>query len=186
MKKLHYWLKNLILQTVDFFYPPFRRFMPQQLFRYAVCGGANMALGMFLYPIFYNFIFKKELVYTDIIVISPHIASLLANLVITLPIGFYLSMYVVFPGSDLRRRIQFTRYFLVAMINLFLNYILLKIFVEVFHWFPTPSYWITVVLVVLFTYIAQRNFTFRKKKEELTPYEQSVNENQQTNNEQQN
>ncbi len=182
MKELHHRLKNIILKTVDFFYPPFRRFMPLQLFRYAVCGGANMALGMLLYPIFYNFIFAKELVYTDLIVISPHIASLLSNFAITLPIGFYLSMYVVFPGSDLRRRIQFTRYFAVAIINLLLNYGLMKLFVEVFGWFPTPSYWITVVLVVTFTYIVQKNFTFRRKKEELTLYEEPIDKDQNTDN----
>lgn len=172
MKKIHIWLKNIILKTVDFFYPPFRRFMPIQLFRYGVCGGVNMALGMLLYPIFYNFIFQKEIVYTDVIAISPYIASLIANFLITFPIGFYLSMFVVFPGSHLKRRIQLGRYFMVAIINLFLNYALMKLFVEVFHWYPTPSFWITVLLVVTFTYIVQKNFTFRKKKKELTLYEE--------------
>lgn len=179
MRKLHLWSKNTILQTVDFFYPPFRRFLPLQLFRYAVCGGANMALGMLLYPLLYNFVFKQyAFVETSLwgisIAIKPENAALLCNFLVTLPLGFYLSMYVVFPGSHLRRRIQFIRYFIVAIINLALNYLLMKLFVRVFGWFPTPSYWTTVVIVVAFTYFVQRSFTFRQKKAELTPYEQPI------------
>ncbi len=179
MRKLHLLSKNTILQTVDFFYPPFRRFLPLQLFRYAVCGGANMALGMLLYPLLYNFVFKQyAFVETSLLginlAIKPENAALLCNFLVTLPLGFYLSMYVVFPGSHLRRRIQFIRYFIVAIINLALNYLLMKLFVRVFGWFPTPSYWTTVVIVVAFTYFVQRSFTFSQKKAELTPYEQPI------------
>lgn len=176
MRNLHHWLKRMILQTVDFFYPPFHRIMPLQLFRYAVCGGANMVLGMLLYPILYNLVFKQySFIETSIwsirLVFKPENAALLCNFLVTLPLGFYLSMYVVFPGSNLRRRVQFIRYFIVAIINLILNYLLMKMFVRVLGWYPTPSYWTTVVLVVTFTYFVQRNFTFRQKKKELTPYE---------------
>jgi len=163
MKQLHLWLKGKIFSVVDFFYPPFKKYIPQQTFRYAVCGGANMCLSLALYPLLYHFVFKKTLFSLPFITFTPHVASLFAVSLITLPIGFYLSMFVVFPGSHLRRRVQFARYFLITICNVFLNYILLKLFVDVLHWYATPSYYLTVAIVVTFTYLTQRHFTFRQQ-----------------------
>lgn len=164
MLKLHYKLKNTILNLVDFFYPPFRKILPIQTFRYAVCGGGNMALNILLFSAFFHFLFEKELVFLPFhLVLNAYTASLFTAFCITFPIGFYLSMFVVFPGSHLRRRVQFFRYFMIVLCNIFLNYSLLKLFVEVFHWFPTPSYIVDTILVVAFTYFSQRYFSFRQK-----------------------
>src|SRR6266508_4095553 len=111
MRRLHHWLKGTILQMVDFFYPPFRKIVPLQTFRYAACGGGNMALNIFIYYIAYNFILQKKIIYTPISAISPHIAAYIISFCITFPIGFYLSLFVVFPESYLRKRIQPFSYF---------------------------------------------------------------------------
>jgi putative flippase GtrA len=44
---------------------------------------------------------------------------------------------------------------------LILNYIFLKLFVEVFGWYPTPSKLATTVFVVAFSYFMQKYFTFK-------------------------
>ncbi|HCL82631.1 MAG TPA: phenylalanine 4-monooxygenase, partial [Chitinophagaceae bacterium] len=36
--------KKEIIALIDFFYPPFRKFISLQTFRYAACGGANTIL----------------------------------------------------------------------------------------------------------------------------------------------
>ncbi|MFZ1799753.1 MAG: GtrA family protein [Chitinophagaceae bacterium] len=163
MKQLHLRLKRAILHTVDLFYPLFRKWMPLQTFRYAACGGSNMALNIFIYFITYNFILKKEMVHLGFFTLSAHIAAYIISFFITFPIGFYLSMYVVFPGSVLRRRIKLFRYFVVVIGCIFLNVILLKIFVEHFLWYPTPSLMVTTVIVVAFSYFSQRHYSFRSK-----------------------
>ncbi|MBS1729220.1 MAG: GtrA family protein [Bacteroidetes bacterium] len=163
MKQFHLRLKSAILKSVDYFYPLFHKWMPLQTYRYAACGGSNMALNILIYFITYNFILKKALLHLGFITISPHIAAYIISFFITFPIGFYLSMYVVFPGSLLRRRVRLFRYFLVVIICVLLNYILLKIFVEHFLWYPTPSLMITTVIVVAFSYFSQRHFSFRAK-----------------------
>lgn len=140
--------------------------MPLQTFRYAACGGGNMSLNILIYAITYNFILKKQIVYTPVMAISPHIAAYMISFVFTFPIGFYLSMFVVFPESYLRKRIQLLRYFTVVLICIFLNYIFLKLFVEEFEWYPTLSLMATTVLVVSFSYLSQRHFSFKKAKEE--------------------
>lgn len=140
--------------------------MPLQTFRYAVCGGGNTALNLLIFFISYNYLFKKEVVYLPFsLAMEPHIAAYVMAFLITFPSGFYLSMFVVFPESHLRRRIQLFRYLLVVLGSLCLNYILLKTFVEVFHWYPTPSMIVNTVLVVTFSYISQRYFSFRTRKQ---------------------
>ena len=143
--------------------------MTLQMYRYAACGGGNTALNILIYFIIYNFILQKEIVHLGPVAISPHIAAFLFAFCITFPIGFYLSMYVVFQGSYLKRRIQLFRYFMVALMCIVLNYVLLKFFVEGLHIYPTPSMIMTTGIVVLFSYFSQRYFSFRsiKAKEQL-------------------
>ena len=162
MRRLHHWLKGTILQMVDFFYPPFRKIVPLQTFRYAACGGGNMALNIFIYYIAYNFILQKKIIYTPISAISPHIAAYIISFCITFPIGFYLSLFVVFPESYLRKRIQLFRYFVVVIICILLNYLFLKLFVEVWGWYPTLSLMVATPIIVAFSYFSQRHFSFRR------------------------
>lgn len=149
---------------VDFFYPPFKPFMNLQTYRYAACGGGNTAFNIFLFFITHNFILRNKVLHLGSIAISSHIAAFLIAFCITFPIGFYLSMFVVFHGSYLRKRIQLIRYFAVAIACILLNYVLLKLFVDVWHWYPTPSLMVTTAVVVTFSYLSQKHFSFKKEK----------------------
>jgi putative flippase GtrA len=161
MRGIHYKLRKAILGFVDFFYPLFNTFMPLQTYRYAACGGSNTALSLFIYFISYNFILKKEMLHLGFLTFKPHIAALFFSFLTSFPIGFYLSLYVVFQGSELKKRIQLFRYFLVAIGCILINYVFLKIFVEVLSWYPTPSQVLTTVVVILFSYFSQRHFSFK-------------------------
>lgn len=154
-------LKGWIIGVIDFFYQPFRRLMPIQTFRYAACGGGNTLIDIFLYFVFYNFVLKKQVVILPAGAISPHIAAFLMSFAISFPTGYLLNRYIVFPGSILRGRVQLFRYFLLVVMCVFLNYIFIKLFVEHFHIFPTVSKMLTTVIVVSFSYLTQKNFTFK-------------------------
>jgi len=161
MRKLHEHLRRLILGVVDLFYPLFRRVMPLQTFRYAACGGFNTCLDIALFFISYNFILHKQAIHISFLTIGPHIAAFLIGFTITFPIGFYLSRYVVFQETTVGKRRQLSKYFVVVLGCLFLNYGFLKLFVDVFKWYPTPSKMLTTVFVVAFSYLTQKNFTFK-------------------------
>ena len=161
MRRIHQKLRKQILSFVDFFYPLFSRLMPLQTFRYAACGGSNTLLSLALYAVSYNFIFQKEILHLGFVSFKPHIAALFFATAVTFPIGFYLSLYVVFQGSEMKKRIQLFRYFLVVMGCVILNYAGLKLFVEVFHWYPTLSQILNTSIVVLFSYVSQRHFSFK-------------------------
>ena len=155
--------KDRIIAFIDFFYPPFRKLMPEQTFRYAVCGGSNTVLGLAIYFISYQYIFKKENFDFGFFAFKPHIAALFVSFCINFIVGFLLMKFVVFVDSNLRGRIQLLRYFLAFSINLVLNYLLLKLFVEVFFMPVFLSQFITTGIVITVSYLSQRHFSFKVK-----------------------
>ncbi|MDP3393729.1 GtrA family protein [Sediminibacterium sp.] len=163
MQKLHKYISHFILSVVDWFYPMFQKLMPKQTYRYAACGGFNTVLDIGLFFIAYNYILVKSTVQLGNIVISGHIASFMMSFIVTFPTGFYLSRYVVFQETSVTKREQLGKYFLVVFGCILLNYIFLKIFVDSFGWYPTPSKILTTVFVVMFSYFSQKNFTFKAK-----------------------
>ena len=154
-------MRQRLINFIDFFYPAFRKLMPLQTFRYAVCGGGNVILDLFIYFISYNYILHKQKLDLGFVVFKPHIAALLMAFCISFPIGFLLSKYVVFNSSQLHGRIQLLRYILIVVINLFLNYAILKVLVEYLQFYPTIARLFATTLVVTFSYLSQKHFTFR-------------------------
>lgn len=154
--------KKMIISFIDFFYPPFSRIMPLQTFRYAACGGANTLVDIVGYFISYNFILHKQDLNLGVFVFKPHIASIVMAWCVSFPMGFFLMKNIVFTQSTLHRRVQLFRYFLLVLICLLLNYVFIKLFVEQFHIYPTIAKILTTVIVVFFSYITQKNFTFKE------------------------
>lgn len=160
-------LKNIqtsLLRIIDWFYFPFLHFIPQEIFRYAVTGGANTVLDLFLYFIFYRFVLDMQVVELGFVAISPHIAAFLLVFPITFTTGFILAKYITFTSSELVGRIQLFRYGVTVAGSIFLNYIFLKLFVEYFGMYATPSKGITTVIVVVYSYVLQRYFSFKTGK----------------------
>ena len=158
-------MKNTIKRFIDAFYPPFKRLMPIRTFRYAVCGGSNMLLDIFVYYISYNFILQKQVLDLGFIAFKPHIAALWMAFCISFPVGFLLSKYVVFTTSELRGRIQLFRYLLIVGVNLVLNYAFLKVMVEYMNFYPTIARIFTTCILVTFSFLSQKHFTFKERKE---------------------
>ena len=166
-------LAQIITKIIDFFYPPFRKIMSEQLFRYAACGGGNLVLDWILYFLVYNFVIGHELVYISLpfregmgvgsLCLTPHIATLCIVFPITLLTGFWLQKYVTFTGSNLRGIRQLGRYILIVLINLAINYFGLKLCVEILGWYPTPSKMFITLITVAVSYLGQKHFTFAKR-----------------------
>ncbi len=95
---------------------------------------------------------------------KPHIAALFFSFCISFVVGFALMKYVVFVDSNLRGKIQLFRYFSVFALNLCINYIMLKLLVEVLHLPAMISQVLTTFIMIVVSYLAQRHFTFKVKK----------------------
>ena len=157
-------MRKKIIALIDFFYPPFKRIMPEQTFRYAVCGGSNMILDILLFYTSFNFILHKKILDLGFIALKPYNAALGMAFCITFPLGFLLNKYIVFSSSYLRGHIQLFRYMLIVALNLFFNYMLLNFMVQYFHFYPTVSKIFATVIIVTFSFLSQKHFTFRVKK----------------------
>jgi len=159
-------MRKALLQFIDFFYPPFRRWVTIHNFRYIVSGGTNVVSGIVLYFLIYNYILHQK----DVVLpfrpgmITGPVATLIIEAPLTFIIGFTLNKYVVFTQSELKGRIQMFRYGIVVATNLFLNYALIKLMVETFNFYPTISKFITTILLGVASYFIQTHFSFKIKK----------------------
>jgi putative flippase GtrA len=166
-------LAHIITKIIDFFYRPFSRWFSPQLFRYAACGGGNLVLDWVLYFLIYNFVIGHQLLYITLpfreglgvgFCITPHIATLCIVFPITLLTGFWLNKYVTFTQSNLRGSKQLMRYIAIVALNLAVNYFGLKLCVECFGWYPTPSKMFITLITIAISYFGQKYYSFRISK----------------------
>ena len=144
----------------------------KQVVRYAICGGGNMFFDWILYFLIYNFVIGHEIVNLSLVIghwsieqaITPHIATLCIVFPITLLTGFALQKYVTFTRSRLNSWRQLMRYILIVAVNLAVNYLGLKLCVETFGWYPTPSKMVITIVTVIISYLGQKYYTFRVER----------------------
>ncbi len=154
-------MKQLITSVLNFFYPLVRKFMPEQTYRYAACGAITTVLGLSAYYIGYEFLFARRNFDFGFFVFKPHMAALFLSFLVSLSVGFCFSKFIVFPGSDIKGRIQLFRYFITAVFNLLLNYVLLKLFVEIFFWNVMVSQVLTTCVIIVVSFLSQKYFSFK-------------------------
>ena len=156
-------LVKLIHSFLDFFYPLFKRFFDRTTYYYAVCGVSNLVLSWILFFIFYQFLFKKENWHLPLVnfTLSSYTMTAFLCFIISFSIGFTLLKYVVFTKSHLKGFTQLFRYAVSALITSFTSWILLKIFIETFNFFPTLANISASCIVVVISYLLQRKFSFK-------------------------
>lgn len=156
-------LARIISRIIDSLYiKPIAAIIPQQLWRYGVCGAANMALDSVWYFVIYHFIVCKQFIDLGFVIISPHIASLIVVFPITFFTGFWLNRNVAFHTSPTPRGRQLWRYALSVAGAIVLNYISMKLLVEACGIWPTPSKVVTTVISSVYSFLMAKFFTFRK------------------------
>ncbi|RZK81094.1 MAG: GtrA family protein [Pedobacter sp.] len=161
-------MRKALLRIIDFFYPPFSRWLDLHTFRYLVSGGSTAALGVVTYYIVYNWILQQQDLHLTVsflpkLITAPSLAIAI-ECSITFCIGFVLNKYLIFTTSDLKGRVQLFRYFSVFATNVLLNYALMKVLHEAFGFYPTISKLLINCILAIFSYFSQKHFTFRVKK----------------------
>lgn len=153
---------QLLIRVIDLLYiPQIRKIVSRDIFGYGICGGANMVLDTLWYFVLYHYVVCEQFVDLGIVVMSPHIATLCLVFPITFFTGFWLNRHVAFRVTHMRSRRQLLRYALSVVGSIVINYVCMKLFVESFHLWPTPSKMLTTVITVVYSYLAARYFTFR-------------------------
>jgi putative flippase GtrA len=156
-------MRKRLLSLIDFFYPPFSRWLSLHTFRYIASGGTTLAVGVVVYYIAYNFILKQQHVRVGSLLVTAPIAALAIESIITFIIGFVLNKYLVFTKSNLKGRVQLFRYGSVVVTNILLNYAFIKVLVEAFGFYPTISKIVTSMILAVFSYFSQKHFSFKTR-----------------------
>ena len=153
---------KLITRAIDLFYvKPLRKLVPQQVFRYLACGGITILLDIIWYYIIYHFIICEQFIDLGFVVVSPHIAALCIVFPITFFTGVWLNRNVAFKATRFSSLPQLAKYALTVVGSILLNYLCMKLFVESFGIWATPSKMLTTVFCSIYSYLAGRYFTFR-------------------------
>ncbi len=139
--------------------------MPKQLFRYAFCGSFAVFIDILIFTICEKFVFHGNNVEIGNTVFKSHTVSIAAAFIVSQPLGFFLQKYITFTNSNLRGRVQLFRYFLIVMVCLAMNYYGIGFLKNQRNIDPTVAKIIVTVFVVAFSYISQRYFSFKEKKE---------------------
>jgi putative flippase GtrA len=157
-------IADSIGRFIDVFYiVPLTRIVSPRIFRYAVCGGVNMVLDLVWYFLIYHYIVAERFIDLGFVVVSSHVAPLMVVFPITFFTGFWLNRNVVFGVTQFSCRGQLFRYALSVCGSILLNYLCIKLFVEVCHIWPTPAKALTTVVSVVYSYLAGRYFAFGEK-----------------------
>lgn len=120
-----------------------------------------MVLDLLWYFVIYHFVVAQRFIDLGIVVISPHVASLVVVFPITFLTGFWLNRNVAFRATEFGSGPQLVRYALSVVGSLLLNYVCIKLFVEVVGIWPTPAKALTTAVCVVYSYLAGRYFTFK-------------------------
>lgn len=161
MKKFSKAILHFTISFIDFFYPPFRKFMSIQFFRYGFVGAINLVFDWVLYFIIYQFVLQQKMIELGFVTISSHIATFCIKFPIIMFTGFLMQKYITFASSNITAKKQLFRYILVVAINLTMAYFVLKFLVENLNIYPTPSNMVVTVISIAISYFLQKHFTFR-------------------------
>lgn len=154
----------MLISLIDTLYiKPLERVISRQMFGYFLCGAANMALDTLWYFLTYHYVVMERNVDLGIVVISPHIAALIIVFPITFFTGFLLNRYIAFRATQQRTTKQLFRYALSVVGSIFLNYVLMKLFVELCYVWPTIAKMMTTIIVALYSFLAAKYFSFTNK-----------------------
>lgn len=140
--------------------------MNLQTFRYAVTGGTNMLFGFLIYFVTFKYLLNENNLDLGFYELKAHVAALFISFCFTFVLGFLLMRYIVFRDSSIPAHIQLFRYLMVCLFNLSLNYILLKILVEKFHVYAIFAQVMTMVVVIVLSYLGQKHFSFKTSSKE--------------------
>ncbi len=157
-------MRKAILTFIDFFHPPFRKYISLHNFRYLTTGGTTFMLSLVVYYISFYYIFKTEEIDIYHFTIKRGIAAYIIDFTIVIPFSFLMNRYVVFTHSEIRGRVQLFRFLNLQFINILLNIFLYKFLADVLSVYPTIARFFVGVLIAGFSYLYQHYFTFGVKK----------------------
>ena len=157
-------MRKVILALIDFFHPPFKKYISLHNFRYLATGGSTFVLGYLAFYLSFYYLFTTEDVHCIFFTLKRETAALAVDFAVAIPVSFILNKYVVFTHSEVKGYVQLFRFLNLQWINILSNIFLFKFLVEILGIYPTISRLAVSILIAGFSYLYQHYFTFSVKK----------------------
>lgn len=157
-------MRKAILAFIDFFHPPFKKYVSQHNFRYLAVGGSTFVLGYLVYYLSFYHLFCTDEVDFGFFTLKRGTAAMAVDFAFVIPYSFIMNRYVVFTHSEIRGRVQLFRFMNLQFINILLNISLYKFLADVLLIYPTVARFAVQILIAGFSYLYQHYFTFSVKK----------------------
>lgn len=99
-------MRKAILAFIDFFHPPFKKYISLHNFRYLATGGSTFVLGYLAYYLSFYYLFKTEEVDVFFFTLKRGTAAMAVDFAVAIPYSFVMNRYVVFTHSEVKGRVQ--------------------------------------------------------------------------------
>ena len=141
-------------------------FIQHKVVRFFLSAGIAAIADSLTYYIIINFVINHSDVHLGTKLVKAHEFSFIISYSFGVLVNFAMTKFIVFTDSTLKNRQQFTRFILVACLGFFANYILLRVFVEVFNFWPTFARITALLSLGVASYYVHKLFTFRNKNDD--------------------
>ncbi len=139
-----------------------RKLLNNKILRYFFSAGIATGVDITVYFLAFNFIYQKQDIHLfNLVVLSAPTGSLILSYTCGLVTNFLITKYLVFTESDLKGIHQLARYILVALLILFMNYLLMSFLIKVLDWYPTLSRVVSALSIGLLSFVIHKFYSFR-------------------------
>ena len=138
------------------------RLAQNKLFRYFISAGLATWVDITVYFLSFNYLYQKsDIGLFNLYTVSAATASLFLSYTMGLLTNFAITRYLVFNDSELEFHKQLFRYVLVALLVLAMNWLLMRLLIRGFDWWPTLARATSALTVGMMSFVIHKTFSFR-------------------------
>lgn len=140
-----------------------QRLLQLQLVRYIIAAGTAFTVDITVYFIALHFFITDQsiMLFGNVIQLRAAMLSLVVSFTCGLFTNYYMSKLFVFKSIENNNRKNFMRFVVVALVTFVGNYFLMRFFLEIAHFYPTPARFVAACIFSMFSFGMHKFFSFK-------------------------
>ena len=137
-------------------------FLQSRVFKYFIAAGLATVVDVGFYYLCFNYAFDKQPVTLfGSFVLKATTISLVISYSCGLVTNFSISKYLVFTDSEMKTTSAFSRFVMVALFVLMLNYFSMNFLIHQLEWYPTVARAVSALSIGVLSFLFHKFFTFK-------------------------
>lgn len=158
-------MRAVISSWIDVLPGPLPKLLRNRAFRYLVTAGIATVVDVIVFFIVSIFILNEQdfliPLFGKEVLVKCHTAAIIPSFSCGLLTNFTLTKFFVFEESELRTRVQFFRFAIVAMVTFMANYGFMNILVSGLGIDATVSRLISAITIGMLSFVIHKAFSFK-------------------------